>query len=52
MKSQSQLKIKLGLLIREELDASLKKIKSRKAAHLYEVSLEIWKTRKFEDILL
>ena len=38
----------------EEFDAVLKKItnKNRKAAGLDEISAEVWKTRKFEDILL
>ena len=40
-----QLDIKLELFIEEKLDALFKTIESRKAA-----GLEIWKTRKFDDI--
>ena len=36
----------------EELDIVLTKIKSRKAAGLNEIPSEIWKTRKFNHILL
>ena len=36
----------------EELDAVLKKIKIRKATGLDKILLEVWKTRKFDDILL
>ena len=35
-----------------ELYAALKKIKNRKAAGLNEISPEVWKTRKCDDILL
>ena len=35
-----------------ELDLVLRKIKNRKAAGLDEKPLEVWKTRKFDGILL
>ena len=38
--------------MQEELDSELRKIKNRKTAGLDEISLEIWKTREFDDILL
>ena len=47
-----QLDIKLGPFTQEELDSVLKKIKNRKAAGLDEIPPEVWKTRKFDDILL
>ena len=47
-----QLNIKLGPFNREELDSVLRKIKNRKAAGLYEIPPEVWKTRQFDDILL
>ena len=47
-----QLDIKLGPFTKEELDSVLKKIKNRKAAGLDEIPPEVWKTRKFDDILL
>ena len=46
----SQLNIKLGQFMDEELDAILTKIKSRKAAGFNEISPEVWKTRKFDAI--
>ena len=48
----SQLDIKLGQIMEEELDAVLIKTKSRKAAALDKISPEVWKTKKFDDILL
>ncbi len=36
----------------EELDAVLIKIKSMKVANLYEISPEVWKTIKFDNILV
>ena len=48
----NQLDIKLGQLTQDELDVELMKIKNRKAAGLYEIPPEVWKTRKFDDILL
>ena len=36
----------------EELDTVLTKIKNRKAAGLEKIPLEVWKTRKFDNILL
>ena len=47
-----QLDIKHGQFMEVEFDVVLKKIKSRKAVGLDEISPEIWKTRKFDDILL
>ena len=47
-----QLDIKLGLFTQEELNLLLRKIKNRKAAGLDEIPPEVWKTRKFDDILL
>ena len=47
-----QLEIKLGPFTQEELDSVLRKIKNRKAAGLNEISPEVWKTRKFNNILL
>ena len=44
--------IKFGHFMKEELDAVLKTIKSRKAAGIYEIAPKIWKTRKFDNILL
>ena len=38
--------------MQEELDSVLRKIKNRKAAGLYEILPEVWKTREFDDILL
>ena len=36
----------------EELDTVLKKIKNRKASSLDKISTEVWKTKKYDDILL
>ena len=47
-----QLDIKLGPFIQEELYSVPRKIRNRKAAGLDEVPQEVWKTRKFDDILL
>ena len=49
-----QLDIKVGQFIEEELGIVLKKIyiKNRKAAGLDEIPAEVWKTSKFDDILL
>ena len=47
-----QLDIKLGQFTQEELDVVLTKIKTRKAASLDEIPPEVWKTKKFNDILL
>ena len=48
----NQLDIKLGPFAQEELNSVLRKIKNRKAAGLDEITLEVWKTRQFNDILL
>ena len=48
----NQLDIKLGQFMQEELDLVLRKIKNRKAAGLDEISLEVWKTRESNYILL
>ena len=47
-----QLDFKLGRFTQEELNSILRKIKNRKAAGLDEIPPEVWKTRKFDDILL
>ena len=47
-----QLDIKLEPFTQEELDAVLRKINNSKAAGLNEISPEVWKTRKFDNILL
>ena len=46
----SQLDIKLRQSIEE--DVALKRIKSRKAIGLDKISLEVWKSRKFDYILI
>ena len=46
------LDIKLGPFTEEELDSVLRKIITRKAAGLDELPPEVWKTRKFDNILL
>ena len=48
----NQLDVKLGRYTQEELDLVARKIKNRKAAGLDEIPPEVWKTRKFDDILL
>ena len=48
----SQLDIKLGHLTKDKLGAVLKTVESRKAAGLDEITPEVWKTRKFDDILI
>ena len=50
--NSKQLDIKLGPFTPEELYSVLTKIKNRKAAGLEEIAPEVWKTRKFDDILL
>ena len=50
--SNSQLDIKLGHFTIDELETVLRAIKNRKAAGLDEVPPEVWKSRKFDDILL
>ena len=47
-----QLDIKLGPFAQEELYLVLRKIKNRKAAGFDDIPPEVWKTRKFDDILL
>ena len=44
--------IKLGPFTQEELYSIFRKIKKRKAPGLDEIPPEVWKTRKFDDILL
>ena len=46
------LDIKLGRFTQEELDSVLKKIKNRKAAGVDEIPAKVWKTWKFDDMLL
>ena len=38
--------------MKEEFNIVVTKIKSRKAASLNEIFSEVWKTRKFDDLLL
>ena len=47
-----KLKIKLMQFTEEQFDAVLNKIKNRKAAGLNKMPSEVWKTRKFDYILL
>ena len=47
----NQVGIKLGQFT-QELDVILAKTKNRKATVFYEIPPEIWKTRKFDDLLL
>ena len=47
-----QLDCKLGPFTQEGLDSVLRKTKNGKAAGLDEILPEVWKTRKFDDILL
>ena len=49
---KSQLNIKLRQFMKEELNIVLTKIKSSKAAGLNKIAPEVWRTRKFDDILL
>ena len=44
--------IKFEQFKQEELDVVLRKITNKKAASLDEIPPEVWKTRKFDDILL
>ena len=46
------LKIKTGPLIEPQLDLVLKKLQSKKAAGLDGIPPEVWKTGKFNDLLL
>ena len=48
----NQLDIKLGQFAQEEFNVVLSKIKSRKATGLDKIPLGVWKTRKFDDLLL
>ena len=50
----SQLDIKLGQFMEQEFDIVLKKktTKSQKAASLDKIFLEVWKTRRYNDILI
>ena len=48
----NQLDIKLGHFMQDEFDVVQRKIKNRKAAGLDEMPPEVWKTRKFDDIML
>ena len=48
----NQLNIKIGQFTQEKLDSVLRKIKTRKAAGVDEITPEVWKTRQFYDILL
>ena len=46
------LDVKLGQFMQEELNVLLRKILDRKATGLDEIPPEVWKTRKFDNILL
>ena len=48
----NQLDIKLRQLTQVELGVVLTKIKNRKVASLDKILPEVWKTRKFSDLLL
>ena len=48
----NQQDIKLGQFTRDELDVVLAKIENKKAVGLDEIPSEIWKTKKFNDVLL
>ena len=43
--------MKLCLFTEKEFDTVVKKIEKRKDAGLDEILTEVWKTRKFDDIL-
>ena len=47
-----QLDIKLGQFMLEGLNLVLRKIRNKKAARLDEIPPEVWKTRKFNNILI
>ena len=51
MKIDNQLDIKLGQFM-QEIDVVLTKIENRKANGLDEKPPEVWKTRKFDNILI
>ena len=51
-KINNQLDIKREQFTQGELNLGETKIKNRKTARLYEIPPEIWKTRKFNDLLL
>ena len=51
-KINNQRDIKVGQFSQKELDVALTKIKNRKVASLDEIPWKVWKTRKFEDLLL
>ena len=48
----NQLDIKLGQFMQEELNVVQRKIKNRQVAGLDQIPLEVWETRKFDNILL
>ena len=48
----NELPIKKGPFSEEELETVLKKLKNKKAPRLDEIPPEVWKTRRFNDILL
>ena len=47
-----RLDIKIRPFTQEDLNSVLRKIKNRKAAGLDEIPPEVWRTRRFDDILL
>ena len=48
----NQLDTKLRQFIQGELDVVIRKIKNSKAASLDKIPPKVWKTRKFDDLLL
>ena len=48
----NQLDIKQGQCIQEKLDAVQTKMKKKKAAGFNKIPPDVWKTRKFDDLLL
>ena len=48
----NQEEVKLGQSTQEELNTVRTKIKNKKTAGVDEISTEVWKTRKFDDIML
>ena len=46
-----KLNIQLGQFNHEELNIVLTNIKNRKTAHFDGIPPEVWKTRKFDDLL-
>ena len=49
---EHELEIKIGPFNELELDLVLKKLKNKKAAGLDGIPIEVWKTGKFNDLIL